>query len=159
MRREPGLVEVLFNGGDIEFERFATPVDHLYVIPAGRKVPNPSEIVESRKLRDYIRRLEEAFDFVIIDSPPVLAVADALSLAAWANATLVVCSADETTWPMLERSLQELKHVRASVAGVVLNRFDPKSAYGGHGYRYGYAYGYSYGGDGAETQPSAPARG
>lgn len=141
--REPGIVDLLFEENKSDISRFTTIVDDLYVIPAGRKVPNPSEILESRKLRELLTRLQDDFEVVIIDSPPVLAVADVLSLASRSDATVMVCSTGSTTWPLLERSLQDLSAVKSKFSGVVLNRFDPKAAYGSYGYRYGYGYEYA----------------
>lgn len=140
--REPGIVDLLFREKGDSVSRFATIVDGLYLIPAGRKVPNPSEILESRKLRDLLSQLQGEFEVVIIDSPPVLAVADVLSLSSRSDATVLVCSAGRTTWPLLERSLQDLSAVKSKFSGIVLNRFDPKSAYGSYAYRYGYGYRY-----------------
>lgn len=142
--REPGLVEAVFRSPEFDLREFKSEIDNLYFVPAGRLVPNPSEILESMKLAEFVRRLEDEFDMVIIDSPPILPVADGLTLSARTDATLVVCSASVTTWVMLDRAMQELQMARASVLGVVLNRFDPASAYGRYSDRYGYSYDYQY---------------
>ena len=136
--REPGLVDVLFEEKP-DLTRFASIVDDLYVIPAGRRVANPSQILESRKLRQLLKHLEQEFDVVIVDCPPVLAVADVLSLASRSDMTILVAAAGITTWPILERALTDLTSVKSRFGGVVLNRFDPRSTYG---YRDAYRYEY-----------------
>ena len=102
--REPGLVDLLFEPGRTDYEPFASPVDNLYIIPAGRSVPNPSEIVGSQRMRDLLVSLKKDFDFIIVDTPPILAVTDALSVATQVDGVLLVCSAVETTWQAVERS-------------------------------------------------------
>lgn len=147
--REPGLVDGLFDVQAMNIEQFATEVDDLYVVPTGSGVPNPAEILGSRRMREFIERLQYEFDVVVIDTPPVLAVADALSLSGLSDVTLLVCSANETTWHAIEQSTQALQDVGGSITGVILNRFDPKTAYGSYGYGYGY---YDYYGE----KPKAP---
>ena len=144
LAREPGLVDILFDMLPNTIEQFATELDsYLYVIPAGRDVPNPAEVLGSRKMKNFIDRWRQEFDVILIDTPPTLLVADALILAAQSDVTLVVCSAGQTNWQAVDRCAEALKDVGAEVIGTLLNRFDAKAAYGG--YKYGYGYGYEYG--------------
>ncbi len=143
--REPGLTDLLFESYPAGLDRFASGVDHLHVIPAGRSVPNPAEVLGSQKMRDFLERLEAEFDVVVVDTPPVLAVTDALLISARCDATVLVSSMGETHWQALQRSKEALDEAGAHVAGVVLNRFDAKAAYGSYGYGYGYGYGIYYG--------------
>lgn len=140
--REPGLVDVLFNPTQIAWEGFETSVEDLYMLPSGKSVPNPAEILGSRKMRDFLVRVRQEFDIIILDSPPVLAVTDALLLAPYCDASVLVCSAKKTVWHSLQGSREALLSVGVQPTGVVLNRFDPKEAYGSYGYGYGYGYGY-----------------
>lgn len=135
--REPGLVDLLFDAPPGDFERFGTGVDNLYVMPAGSSVPNPSEILGSEKMGALVERLRGAFDTVVIDTPPVLAVTDPLLVSKHCDVTVLVCSADETEWQNLQRSTEELGKVGTRVAGTVLNRFDARSSRDGYGYGYG----------------------
>jgi capsular exopolysaccharide synthesis family protein len=152
MRREPGLVDILFEDGSDDFERFATDVENLYVIPAGKAVPNPSEILGSRRMRDLLTRLRDEFDVIVIDTPPVLAVSDAMLLAPQSDGCVCVCSAGDTKLPAVDHALEALRDVGAPIAGIVINRFDARAAYGGYGYGYG-GYGYAeYYGDRLETE-------
>ena len=142
MRREPGLVDVLFDTSSISIESFKTEIDHFYVIPVGKSVPNPAEILGSRRMREFLTQMREEFDVIVIDSPPVLAVSDAMLLAAQVDAAVLICSANETKVPAIEHAMEALRDVGAPLAGVVINRFDARSAYGGYGYGYG-GYGYA----------------
>ncbi|MCH8962595.1 MAG: CpsD/CapB family tyrosine-protein kinase, partial [Bacteroidetes bacterium] len=144
MDRGGGLVDLLFDALPDNVEQFATELDsYLYVIPAGRDVPNPAEVLGSQKMQKLLRHWRQTFDVVLLDTPPTLVVADALILATQCDATLIVCSAGETNWQALDRCSEALKDVGADIIGVLLNRFDAKAAYGG--YKYGYGYGYEYG--------------
>lgn len=144
MAREPGLVDLLFDTIPDAIEQFATELDsYLYVIPAGRDVPNPAEVIGSRKMQKFLDRWRKEFDLIIIDTPPTLVVTDALILSSYCDATMVVAAAGETNWQAVDRSVEALGGVGAYVMGVLLNRFDAQEAYGG--YKYGYGYGYEYG--------------
>ncbi|MCA0269716.1 MAG: polysaccharide biosynthesis tyrosine autokinase [Bacteroidetes bacterium] len=142
--REPGLSDILFEGIGENFEGFASPIDDLYIIPAGSKVANPSEVLASNRMREFVEELRHAFEFVVIDTAPVMVVTDALTIGHLVDGTVVVCSANETPKMVLSRALESLEAVGAKVAGVVLNRYDPRQAYGGYAYAYSYGYGYSY---------------
>ncbi|MEM6336501.1 MAG: polysaccharide biosynthesis tyrosine autokinase, partial [Bacteroidota bacterium] len=144
LSREPGLVELLFEKYPLDLETFATGIDDLYAIPAGSSVPNPAELMGSQKMKEMINRLREEFDYIIIDTPPVLAVTDAVLLSTNADAAVIVISANETDFHSLARSVESLQAVDAPLAGAVLNRFNVKRAYGYYGYRYSYGYGYGY---------------
>ncbi len=134
--REPGLVDLLFDADAFAPGRFATRVDDLYVIPAGRTVPNPAEMLSSERLRAVLRRLQETFDAVVIDTPPVLLVADALQLAAQCDTSVLVCAAEQTPWAALEHSAEALREAGGHLTGLVLNRYDAR---GDQAYGYGYA--------------------
>ncbi len=149
VNREPGLVEVLFDPANHRIESFRSGIDDLYIIPAGRSVPNPAEVLESLRMRDVLRMLRDEFDVVIVDTPPVLAVADALLLSRQTDACIMVCSANATNIHALETSAEMLRDVEAPVVGVVLNKLDKNSS---SGYSYGYSY-QSYYGD----RPTAAA--
>lgn len=143
--REPGVTDMLFDTQKlIDMDRFATMVDDLWVIPAGRKVANPTEILTSNALRQFIAELKEEFDIVVVDTAPLFAVADALDLASQTEATLLVCTSGRSSWPVLERSTEMLSTVGTKVLGLVLNRFDPTAAYGSSKYGYGSGYYHQY---------------
>lgn len=143
VKREPGLVEVLFGKTAIDDERFATGIDDLFLIPAGSAVPNASELLGSQKMRDLIRELRSHFDMIIFDTPPVLVGIDSVLLATQCEGTLLVTAAGKAQEHELERSHEQLGAVGAPVIGHTLNGFDASMAYG-YMYKYKY-YRYGYG--------------
>ncbi len=142
--KDPGLVEVLFEVHPFRPEDFYTGIEDLYLLPAGSMVPNPAELLASKKMRDFVLQLRNEFDVIIFDTPPVLAVSDAGLLVNQADAAILVLSAGETTWQGLERSMENMiSNTGARLTGVVLNRFDPKTAYGYYSYYNSYDSYYS----------------
>lgn len=122
-----------------------TEVERLYVIPSGPVPPNPAELLSGARMLDLVSLSNKRFDYVIIDGPPVLGLADALILADIAQATLLVVSANDTRKAAVEAGLKRLQHSRANVLGMVLTRYQMNKA--GYGYDYNYNYQYEYGGD------------
>jgi polysaccharide biosynthesis transport protein len=113
---------------------------NLFVLPAGRRVANPVEILGSAVAKEFFERASEDFDVVIIDSPPVLAVADAIVLSQFADGVLVVTSIQKTQRDALSRALEILRNSQPNLLGLVLNRVRSESNYGYYGY-YGKPYG------------------
>jgi capsular exopolysaccharide synthesis family protein len=104
----------------------------LFVIPAGTIPPNPSELIGSNGMIAVIDNLKEKFDYIILDSSP-LVVTDSLLLATLADSVIMVCSAKQTRGKTLKKSVARLKDVNANLIGIVLNRV-PRSP--GSAYRY-----------------------
>ena len=150
--KENGLTDLLFDSAPMDLSKYAQSVDNLFVIPAGMQVPNPSEVLESEAMRRRLQEAKTLADVVIIDSPPVLAVADTLILSRMADMIIVAVSAGKTHWRNLEQTVQTLRTVvDVELGGIVLNRYTPdRPGDVGYGYGYGYGYNQSYGGDEAE---------
>lgn len=123
--REPGLTELLSGDGIVAGTGRRTNIDGLSLITAGALPPDPSELVGSSRMRDMLTRFAESFDVVVIDSPPVLPVADAAILATLADGALLVVRAGSTNRKAAQLAVQQLEDVDARVLGVVLN--DPKA--------------------------------
>jgi capsular exopolysaccharide synthesis family protein len=146
--RKPGFVELAFApktplDNDIHpATAYRSDVDNLFVVPAGNKVPNPAELLGSARLRELMRTLREHFDVVVIDSPPVLSVADPILLSTQADLTLMVVRAEQTDWHAIEHAIAAIEDVGGRIGGCVLNGFDAKRAYSKYAHRYGYGYGY-----------------
>lgn len=144
INKEPGLVEILFDKYPFDEEAFKTGIDDLSIIPTGSSVPNPAELMGSRRMKEFVSKLRNHFDYIVLDTPPILAVTDAVLLSNLSDATIIVVAANETDLHSLERTIDSLQAVNAPIVGTVLNRFDVKRAYGYYGYRYSYGYGYGY---------------
>ncbi|MEG0874738.1 MAG: CpsD/CapB family tyrosine-protein kinase [Clostridiales bacterium] len=120
------------------------------VILAGAAVPNPSELLSSEAMKNLLSRLEEKYDYIIIDTPPVNVVTDAIALAPFAAGVILMVKAESTSYPDLEKVLAQLEFSGVKIFGLVLNSAANKkhliySKYGFYGkYKsYGYKnYGY-----------------
>jgi polysaccharide biosynthesis transport protein len=128
------------------------PLDGLKIMTSGPIPPNPSEMLGSAKMKAMLDMMQEIFDFVIMDSPPVLAVTDAVLLSTRVDSVLMVVEADRTRRGQLQLGVARLREVKANVIGVVLNRLQA----GSQGYGYYYYYQKSYYGRGEEPLTAAP---
>ena len=108
----------------------------LYVIPSGAVPPNPAELVGSKTMGRLIQQMSEQFDYVVIDTPPLLPVTDAALIAKMTSGVLMVAGAGQIRREQLRQSLANLSAVSARVLGIVLNKVGRDAdAYGA---RYGY---------------------
>jgi len=140
MQRYPGIIDYIFGKvNNIDEIIRPTPQNNLFVITTGTIPPNPSETIESKKMKDFIKQMKDKFDYILIDSPPLIAVTDAEILARLADTTLLIVSANTTEIDLMERSIQLLRQDNVSFAGVVLNNFIFKNSYGYY-YKYYYYY-------------------
>ena len=122
-----------------------TEVEGLELLPCGRSVPNPSEMLNSDSFAQLLEILSDKYDRIVIDSPPVMPVTDAQILGAVCDITLLVLRAEKSTRKTSQQARDGLLSVGAHILGVVVNDVPKKSRYGyysGYGY-YGY-YGYGH---------------
>ena len=142
--------------GDAEPARVtqASGIDKLFLMTSGPVPPNPAELLHGSKMMDLAALGSKRFDYVLIDGPPLLGLADALLLADIAKATLFVAAAGYARTGGVEAGLKRLRHSRANILGTVLTKFDLNKSNHGYGYGYDYAYSYNYGG-GAEPGEDA----
>ena len=115
---------------------YRTSVDNLYVMPSGPTPPNPSELISSKKMARLVEALNNAFDLVIYDAPPVLSVTDAQILSTKVDGTILVVRENKTEKASVKQAVKLIEHVNGEIVGVVLN--DVHGADSGY---YGY-YGY-----------------
>ena len=129
MERGAGLSNVLSGQGDVmSLIRSYRGVPNLSILPSGDVPDYPAELLGSTRFGDVLKNLRQKFDFVCIDSPPLLLVTDALLLAMKADGVILVLRAGSTTRPALRRALRMLHRVRAPLLGSVLNGVNGKSA-------------------------------
>lgn len=119
---------------------------NLCFIAGGSEVTNPSELLSNGRMKLLLERVTPVFDWVILDSPPCLPVADASVLADLVDGVLMIVRAASTPSESAQRALQELRG--RNVVGVVLNAVDEASAYGSYYYA---GYGYGHGREEAKT--------
>ncbi|TAK29744.1 MAG: polysaccharide biosynthesis tyrosine autokinase [Chloroflexota bacterium] len=96
-------------------------IPNLLVLPSGPLPPNPSELLGSHRMQELMARLRESADYVLFDSPPVLAVTDAAVLASKLDGVLLVVNAGHTKREMAKKAKAALDKVNANIVGVVLN--------------------------------------
>ena len=113
----------------------------LDVLPAGQHPPNPVELLDSSRMRSLLDQWRREYDHVIIDTPPLVGLSDALVLSPFADAVLLVARSGKTTRQSLRRARETLTRVNAHIAGVIINDLNVDSVdyYGYYGY-YGSAY-------------------
>jgi capsular exopolysaccharide synthesis family protein len=140
--REPGLTNLLFDRTTFEEAVQATDIPNLYVLPCGIIPPNPAELLGSQRMIQLIQRLRNEFDFVLLDTPPVVAVTDALLLGHVADATVIIARAGHSRIDALLRAMDSVERSGANLLGVVLNDFNPVGSYGSY-YKYYQYYQYS----------------
>ncbi len=124
-------------GSEVTSHLVSTEVENLYLMPSGPLPPNPAELLGSQRAAELIRRLARHADMVILDSPPVLAVADPALLVRYCDAALLVILAEKTQAGALRRAKEQLEQAGASRMGLVLNRV-PASSNGYYYYQYHY---------------------
>ena len=140
---QSGLTTVLLGQQTLEQSLQQVPgYDCLWILAAGPVPPNPAELLDGPQAREIFAALRENFDLVLVDSPPVLPVTDAMVLSKYADGTLLVVAAGQTKRAELQRAAERFSQAKAPVVGIVLNEVTRQSAYGsGYGYGYGYGYG------------------
>jgi succinoglycan biosynthesis transport protein ExoP len=147
-RNRPGLAELVAEGLPIADCVYQVPDSNLYVLQSGRVPSNPLELISSPAMELAIERLKEEFEVIVVDSPPVQLVSDAVMLSQLATSVVFVVRADNTPYPVARHALSRLHRVDAPVLGVVLNQIDLEKAdnyygeYSGYGNRYYRKHGY-----------------
>jgi polysaccharide biosynthesis transport protein len=126
--------------GRLLIEMAPSPVPQLQVLATGPLPPNPSELLGSARMRALLAALAAQYNFIVLDSPPTLAVTDAVVLSRQVSSVLVVVEANRTRRAQLKQVVQRLREAKANVIGASLNRLAP----GSEGYGYYYYYGHDY---------------
>jgi len=155
VERKPGLIEYLKNEIDLNTAVRKTFVENLFLLPTGSLPPNPAEVLGSNAMKATLEIFKASFDFVVLDSPPVVAVTDGVVLSKLADGVVFVTLANKTELDVLEKAYSTLKQVKADIIGFVLNEFDVTKAYGAY-YRY-YRY-YHYYGHKEDTQGTSTTK-
>jgi capsular exopolysaccharide synthesis family protein len=143
--KTPGLSDVIIGKRQIS-EAILTPRGKgFHVLPCGYVPPNPAELLGSQVMREIVGALKTRYDWVLIDTPPVLAMADTPVLCPYVDGVILVIASEASSRPAVQRSVDQLAGVGGSVIGAVLNKVDLKrnsyyySQYYGEYYRSYYA--------------------
>lgn len=148
VENEKGLSTFLIDKNDFSEIVLKTNLNNLYITPAGPVPPNPAELIETKKMEEFIERAKEVFDVIILDTPPIAIVTDALLLSRLSDAVIFVVRQNYSTKDVAY--LVEDLHYKKGIknVGILINDVKINSYYGygrKYGYGYGYGYGYSYG--------------
>ncbi|MDM8557660.1 polysaccharide biosynthesis tyrosine autokinase [Candidatus Parabeggiatoa sp. HSG14] len=154
--KSPGLSELMI--GTREFAECCHHIEEeggnkieekkvtLDVLPSGTIPPNPLELLSSQRFKEFLAKLEQEYEYIVIDSTPTLAVSDALMLSKYASTVVYVVKADATPYQIVQEGLKRLHQVEAPIQGVVLNQVNVKKLsryyYNKYGYYHGYYSGY-----------------
>jgi capsular exopolysaccharide synthesis family protein len=142
--RGPGLSEYL--KGDIDDVSSiiqTTKVENLYIITAGGLPPNPAELLGSDHMSKMVDQLEQEWDMVIFDSPPIVAVTDSSMISSEIDALVMVVKAGQTDRAAVDRALDTISNVRSPLIGAILNGASSETLAGKYSYYYSY-YNYYY---------------
>lgn len=143
-RPRAGLVEVLLGHASFDEAKIETTTDKLTILPVAGIPPNPIELVSSQAFVDFIEACRAEYSLVIIDSAPMLGLADAAEIAKLADATVLVIEANRTSYAQASTSINRLRAVGANLLGSVLTKYRALEA--GVDYSSQYSY-YQYGRD------------
>ncbi len=122
--QEPGLSNVLVGNAKASDAVKKSPVSGLWLLSSGMNPPNPAELLGSKRCREFVMSLEGHFDWIIIDSPPVMAVTDAALVAHYASGVVFVVGCEMTSRHAAKRALDQLEQAQAKFVGAILNRVD-----------------------------------
>jgi len=143
-KRDPGVSSLLVGKGELKNAIIHSAVKNLDIIPVGPIPPNPSEILGSKKMKGLIEGLRQHYNRIIIDSPPITAVTDAVIVSQLVDGVLLVVLAGDTPRQIIQNGVAQLTAANTHILGAVLNGI--KTGRDSH-YYYQYYY-YYYGGDG-----------
>jgi capsular exopolysaccharide synthesis family protein len=142
LNNDKGVVNYLINESSVDEITNATEIPFLDVILSGPIPPNPAELIISERLGDLMRELKQKYDYIILDTPPVGLVSDALELDQYCDVTLYIVRQNFSKKDMITLLNNRVKRGELKNTSIVLNGFENKAKYGtGYGYGYGYGYG------------------
>ncbi|MBT4334038.1 MAG: polysaccharide biosynthesis tyrosine autokinase [Candidatus Cloacimonetes bacterium] len=120
-----------------------TNIKNLDIITSGIIPPNPSELLASKRMDDALRDLKEKYDYILFDSPPVIAVTDSMVMANKVDLLILAIRVDQADKNVVRRTKELLENIKVDITGVVINGIQPHRYY--NSYEYNYYYFYYYG--------------
>jgi capsular exopolysaccharide synthesis family protein len=136
-----GLVNHLTGGADLDAVLLRTDIPNLWVTPSGPIPPNPSELLASDRMREWLKAVRSRFDYVVVDTPPVLPVTDSTITGRLVDGVVLILRAGKVTREEARACRDRLRQAEVRVLGVVLNRFRSHQGAAGKRYRYYASYG------------------
>jgi succinoglycan biosynthesis transport protein ExoP len=131
-------------GSDDYLQSIVSLESHPFdILTSGRKPPNPGELLAGPRMQSLLEKLRTTYDHIIIDSPPVLGLADALEIASVVDGVVFVVEANSGKIRTIQQALSRLETSGARIFGAIVTKLDDRNL--SYGYGYGYGYGHSYG--------------
>jgi succinoglycan biosynthesis transport protein ExoP len=124
---QTGLANVLAGQIGLRSAMKETSVKNFYLLPRGVLPPNPADLLMSRKMQEVLNELRNTFDFVLIDSPPAIAVSDAAVISAFCDGVLLILHGQKTTAQSARQAVERLDSINATLLGVILNGVDMRN--------------------------------
>jgi len=148
LNREPGITTYLSATTD-DYKSLIQncEIENLSIITAGIIPPNPSELLGSDRMTNLVKQLENDWDMVLFDSPPLVAVTDATMISKEIDQIVMVVKVGQTDKKAFTHTLTNLRNVGAPLGGIIMNAVTHKSSYGSYYYYYYYQYYHYYGSD------------
>jgi capsular exopolysaccharide synthesis family protein len=138
--KKPGLSDLAVQNGDPAEAIFATGLDGLYCLPCGTIPPSPADLLTLNATRDLLERLEGEYDYIVIDTPPVLVAADTPIIGALADTSIIVVRAGRTAFDALQDARAAVLNGGAHLSGLVVNDVKHSGRYGRYYHYYKYRY-------------------
>ncbi len=153
LERTDGLSNVLCGFIDLEKAIKRSVRENLDCLTAGAIPPNPAELLETEEFGSLLQTLQESYDYIFVDTPPVTVVTDAIITTKHSTGAVVIVRENYTNYDFLDETMENLRLANAKVLGVIMVDCNERSSrYGyykrgkyGYKYKYGYRYGYKYG--------------
>lgn len=142
LNKKEGLSNYLSSNSELKDIIFKTEIPDLYVIPTGPIPPNPSELIAATRTKELFHELRKKFDYIIVDTPPIGIVSDALLLERYVDKSLFIIRHNYSRKRMLSHLFASLEKKNIKDINLVVNDINMKKV--GYSYNYAYGYGYSY---------------
>ncbi|MEQ1440750.1 polysaccharide biosynthesis tyrosine autokinase [Fontimonas sp. SYSU GA230001] len=139
--RTPGISDYCAQQADLDQIIRPTAIDGLDLVPTGRIPPNPAELLLTTRFSELMEILSRTYDYVVVDTPPVLAVTDAAIVGKMSGCTMIVLKAGEHPMGMIQETVARLQNAGVAVKGTIFNQIGRSGS--AYYYRYGYQYGYA----------------
>lgn len=137
-----GLASVITDGVPTHEAAIETQIDNLYFLPSSERPCQPSELLSTPEFQQVLEAARERFDFVLVDTPPLMAVSDPCVVATLVDGLFLTLRIRKGVQMAARRSMEMLNALDANVLGVIVNGMQPKRGYEKGSYDYGYGYGY-----------------
>lgn len=132
-----GITDILVNNRAFVDCAHTTGISNLHVLTVGPMPPNPSEILSSKKMKQFIEGLKDNYDYIFIDAPPIGIVTDAGIISTYADGCIFVVGANEADIDHIKIAKERLDSIGANILGTILNKMELK---GSDSYYYNYYY-------------------